>query len=155
MDRLKADFIASLPMQPGGPRLLFVLNVSRDELLVCGCRSDRTKPSTFIAGEKRSLRGSVRRKEIEKYFLETECRDDFRFGCVVSRWNRRRRWRAALRCTKADQRRNRGFRFAYAVPQYVKLPCAAAGIRQSRTAKKVLHPERPDLWTAYLDLLSA
>src|SRR4051794_36644402 len=37
MDRLKADFIASLPMQPDRLRMLFILNATTDELPVwCG-----------------------------------------------------------------------------------------------------------------------
>src|SRR4051812_1829000 len=42
MDRLKADFIASLPMQPDGCACLFILNATTDELPVW-CRVGETQ----------------------------------------------------------------------------------------------------------------
>src|SRR6478672_2845621 len=62
MDRLKADFIASLPMQPGGCDCYY-FEGSRGVLGLVK-RSRPQNGSTSIAGEKRAPDGSARSKQI-------------------------------------------------------------------------------------------
>ena len=81
IDRLKADFIASLPMQPVRLRMLFILNVSRDELWSVVRWVRRRNASTSSTGEKRALRGPVRRKQIDGKFSDQVARPPDALHC--------------------------------------------------------------------------
>jgi hypothetical protein len=67
MDRLKADFITSLPYAAGWPRLLLILNETSVGRL--GGIDQTAKGSTSNLGEKRTPRRPVRSKQIEKKVL--------------------------------------------------------------------------------------
>jgi hypothetical protein len=72
MDRLKADFIASLPMRPD--RAASCLLFERQETS-CWFGVDWGRPqnaTTFERREKRAKRGSAGRNGMEKKFLQAE-----------------------------------------------------------------------------------
>jgi hypothetical protein len=82
MDRLKADFIASLPMQPSGCVCYLFLNVLRQGFAGLSQRGSDRKMLSHPP-RVRSVRhaGRVSRKAIEKEFLRIVfARDDFYDG---------------------------------------------------------------------------
>jgi hypothetical protein len=100
MDRLKADFIASLPMQPErAAPVLFVLNAPRDERLVRGL--GQTAKCYHIRG-KREARGVglwQAERYLRKNFLKGSDRDNFKLVRAASHYPaREHRYRRSELC---------------------------------------------------------